>query len=107
MKLLESILSAFIQFYMSADESFMDIMSADENCEGEQTNVVFLCWSRCINLRRPGREDDLSAAAGREEHWNVEVTFEVYEPAAAAFAKCSAPYHPSIRLQLTQCPTDL
>lgn len=83
--------------------------TADDN-GGEQTNAVFLCLSRCINLRRPRREDDLSAAAGREELWNVEVTFEVYEPAAAPFAKCSAwtrvaSYHPSIRLLLTQCPT--
>lgn len=35
----------------------------------EQTNVVFLCLSRCINLRRPRRENDLSGAGRRMKCW--------------------------------------
>lgn len=35
----------------------------------EQTNVVFLCLSRCINLRRPRRENDLSGAGRQMKCW--------------------------------------
>lgn len=43
-----------------------DKHAADER---EQTNVVFLCLSGCINLRRPHGENDLSGAGRRMKCW--------------------------------------
>lgn len=66
MKLLESILPAFIQLYMSADESFMDIMSADEKLQTTtEENKRTPCSSVCPDALTSGDPDGRMISARR------------------------------------------